>query len=611
MTIYPDGDSPASGFLGSIPRREPAVGLPVEGSLAPIIQGLHFESGFARSLRRLLTWFYFFTYLLGGIIRDKLHGNDTVERRAARLREGLEKAGGTFVKFGQQAAMRIDLLPWEYCTELNKMLDEVPPFPTEEALQVVQRTTGKPWQEIFAVFDPEPIGSASIACVYQALLKDGTKVAVKVRRPGIGQLFAADFRVLDWLFGLLEFLTVLRPGFTRYLRVEFRETLLEELDFTKEARFQDIFRRNAEACPYDFFSAPKVFFELSGPAVIVQEFVSGMWLWEVIAVKEFQDERGLAKLRELNIDPRLVAKRILWTNHWSMSENLFFHADPHPANILVRPNSKLTFIDFGSCGSFNFEQKMAIEQIILSTLNRDAEGAARATLTLMEPFPPVDVPQLMKEAVAEYKELIFTFETDSDHIEWWERTSARQWMAMVRITRSHNLPLGLHTLRMIRATLLADTLVLRLDHTVNRYEEYADFLADRAGFVKARLRDQVRRTFLDESYLRLEELLETGEEALWQAQHRLSSPFVTFNSVVDKATFTVSVLSRMAWRIFLATLIATVLVSLRAYQAERGVDPAQTMGMVLSNRLYLLVILLIVVLNLRHIIFRLRDPDPD
>jgi len=103
------------------------------------------------------------------------------------------------------------------------------------------------------VFDPTPVGSASLACVYQAILKNGTKVVVKVRRPGVRDLFMADLQVLDWMSGLAEFLTIIRPGFTQKLRVELREVLMEELDFRREGRFQDIFRRNAKKAGMEVF----------------------------------------------------------------------------------------------------------------------------------------------------------------------------------------------------------------------------------------------------------------------------------------------------------------------------------------------------------------------
>jgi hypothetical protein len=199
MISYP----PAAAILQSIPRREQIID-PTEGQQAviPVYQPLTFETTFWQSLRRLFTWLNLFATLILGSLFDRLRGQDTVERQAVRLRKGLEEAGGTFVKLGQQLAMRIDLIPWAYSIELSKMLDQMPPFPVEQALAAIERTTGRPWPEIFAVFDPEPIGAASMACVYQAVLKDGTKVAVKVRRPEIGELFMADFRVMDWITDL-------------------------------------------------------------------------------------------------------------------------------------------------------------------------------------------------------------------------------------------------------------------------------------------------------------------------------------------------------------------------------------------------------------------------
>jgi ubiquinone biosynthesis protein len=109
------------------------------------------------------------------------------------LRQTFANIGGTFIKFGQQMAIRVDLLPYAYCEELTKLLDRVEPFPSAQAITAVERVTGKPLAETFRTFDPAPIGSASVACVYQAILLNGDKVAVKVRRPHIGELFEADF----------------------------------------------------------------------------------------------------------------------------------------------------------------------------------------------------------------------------------------------------------------------------------------------------------------------------------------------------------------------------------------------------------------------------------
>jgi ubiquinone biosynthesis protein len=182
------------------------------------------------------------------------------DRRAVRLRQVIEQAGGTLVKIGQQLSIRLDMLPTRYCQELAQMLDSVPPFPTEEAIATIERTTGKKLAEIFAVFDPQPIGSASIACVYQAVLREnGMKVAVKVQRPNVRQRFEADFRVLDWMIKLAELLTFLRPGFGDNIRSEFRNVFASELDFRREARLQELFAYYAAKSGKDFFTAPSIY----------------------------------------------------------------------------------------------------------------------------------------------------------------------------------------------------------------------------------------------------------------------------------------------------------------------------------------------------------------
>ena len=606
-----NGRDHTSDVLTSMPRRKQLISpSDNDSTIASLnITPLTFKASLWQALTRLFAWIYLIAYILLGNLWDKLRGQNTIERRATRLRHGLEKIGGTFVKFGQQVAMRIDLVPWAYCVELAKMLDKMPPFPHEQALAAIERNTGKPWDEIFAVFDPEPIGSASIACVYQAVLKDGSRVAVKIRRPGIGQTFMADFRVLDWIMDLIEFLTIVRPGFTRNLRREFQETLLEELDFTKEARFQEIFRRNSKKSGKKFFTAPKVYFEYATSELLVQEYVSGMWLWEVIATIEHQDPQGLAMMRRLNIDPRRVAKRILWASYWSMDENLFFHADPHPANIVVGQNSTLTFIDFGSCGSFNEEQRATMERVVLAMQKGDAEGMAQATLKMLEPFPPVDVPALMKEAEAEYMRVLYTFQTKAKHTEWWERTSARQWLALVKVSRQFNLPVNLHTLRMIRATLLYDTLVLRLDRKIDRYAEYGKFMEYRAGLAKKRLRKQWNQNVGESFFMRLQEFGETGEGLMIRAQHLLSSPLPNFSSVIDKWIFIISVLSRMVSRLAIVSGLIFFIVWLTHLIRYGTADSLTIATNLLYSPLFHMVILGVIIMNVRLILFRLRERD--
>jgi len=604
-TVYP----PAESVLHSIPRREQLIAPDGRRQWLPYVEPLTFKNSLWQSFIRLFAWLRLISTLVFGVFFDRLLQRDSVERQAVRLRMALEKAGGTFVKFGQQIAMRIDLVPWAYCIELSKMLDRMPPFPTEKALAAIERTIQRPWQDVFAVFDPKPVGSASLACVYQAILKDGTKVVVKIRRPGIAELFKADLQVLDWISMFAEFLTVIRPGFTQNFRSELRDVLLEELDFRREGRFQDIFRRNATKSGQTFFTAPKVYFEFSGDDVLVQEFVTGLWLWEVIALVEQNTSDGRAMLREMNIDPALVARRILWTNFWSCEEHLFFHADPHPANILVGPNSEVTFIDFGSCGSFNNQQLVALEQMVLSMKSQDVESMTRAAMSLMEPLPPIDVSAMVKQVEHEYMRVLHTFNTPAEYTQYWERTSARQWLVLMRIAQGFNVPMNLHMLRMIRATLLYDSIVVRLDHELDRYHEYMEYMKDRAQLVKQRWRVKLRENAGDGFFLQLEEMSKSVNDLMIRAQTMLGKPILNFSSTVDKSIFTFTVLSRMAGRILIVTILSMVFVNIVLYARGEPLLYFNTLGLVVQNIFYQLFLVITTIFNVRHILFRLSDRD--
>jgi predicted unusual protein kinase regulating ubiquinone biosynthesis (AarF/ABC1/UbiB family) len=596
--------------LASITRRPIDTSVPADVNL-PLEEPITFKTSRLKAVSRVIVWFYMILSFLAGNLWDVIWRRDSEQRRAVRLRRTFEKVGGTFIKFGQQMSMRIDLLPWAYTYELSKMLDRIPPFPVEEAIDSIERTTGKKWDEIFSVFDPDPIGSASVACVYQGILKNGDKVAVKVRRPKIGELFMADFKAFDWLLDIAEFLTFFRPGYTQNIRQEFKTTLLEELDFVLEARFQDMFRSSARKTGKRFFTAPKLYFEYCNEEVIVQEYSSGLWLYEIMAGVEQGNPEALKKMRELNINPKKVAQRLLWVNYWGMQENLFFHADPHPANVIVSQNSKLTFIDFGSCGSFNQEQRAGLELTAVSSAQNDAEGMARGTLKLFEPLPPLDVKELLQEAEAEYTRVLTIFRSKQEHTEWWERTSVRQWMSFFKFSRDNNIPVSIHTLRMIRATLLYDTIAVRISKEVDRFDEYIKFKKFREKQAKKRvtknIRKQTRRGLDDSLFLRAEEIAKTGEKLMYRTRGFLSSPIYNFGSLIGKWVFTLSLSIRLIGRAILLTLFGAGIVAGAFLASDRVINLVDILKMVLSSRLYQVALIFTIIINIRHILFRLRD----
>jgi predicted unusual protein kinase regulating ubiquinone biosynthesis (AarF/ABC1/UbiB family) len=598
--------------LTSIPRRD-IEPLQTEDVSLPIIQQQTFKTSKIRAVSRLFVWVFMINSFLAGNLWDRLRGRDSQTRRAVRLRRTFERVGGTFIKFGQQMAMRIDLLPWAYTIELAKMLDRIPPFPLEQAIEIIERSTGKKWQEIFSVFDPEPIGSASVACVYQAILKTGEKVAVKVRRPKIGELFMADFLAFDWILDLAEFLTFFRPGYTENMRNEFKTILLEELDFVQEARFQDMFRRSARKTGKKFFTAPRLFHEYCNLEVIVQEYTSGIWLWEIMAGVEQQNSEALKRMRELNIDPQKVSEHLLWVNYWGMQENLFFHADPHPANVIVSRNSKLTFIDFGSCGSFNREQRAGLELTAMASGQNDAEGMARGTLKLFEPLPPLDVKELFQEAEAEYTRVLTIFKSKQEHTEWWERTSVRQWMSFFKFSRKNNIPVTIHTLRMIRATLLYDTVAVRVCKEVDRFDEYLKFKKFRERQAKERItdriKDQAKYGLDDSAFLWFEEIGKTSEKLLFRTRNTLDSPLFNFSSLIGKWVFAASLTFKLLNQVGLITLLGAAITTIIQLINDQTLHFVEIISLVVTNQIYLAIVTILLFTNIRHILFRFRDQE--
>ena len=201
----------------------------------PRARRVAFKAGIIRPIGRLFVWLWGFLRFYFGNTLDVFAAS--LQRPAPRrtTTSCVRRCRRDFAKLGQQLSMRADMLPYAYCAELGKMLDQAPAFPTAASRRNHRAQSGRPLSDVFEVFDPEPIGSASLACVYQAQLKTGEKVAVKVRRPGIGPLIAADLRALDWILILAETLTIIPPGVTRRFRQDFRDDTLQRAELPRRS----------------------------------------------------------------------------------------------------------------------------------------------------------------------------------------------------------------------------------------------------------------------------------------------------------------------------------------------------------------------------------------
>jgi predicted unusual protein kinase regulating ubiquinone biosynthesis (AarF/ABC1/UbiB family) len=606
-----EGPLPMPGIVAPLPRRKLLAHTEAPRSIPPMAKTVTFEAGALHVVHRLFIWIGgAIRFLLGNLV-DRIRGLDMIERRALRLRRIMERMGPTFIKLGQQLSIRADILPYAYCRELSKMQDAVAPFPTEQAIAIVERVTGRRITETFAVFDPVPIGSASIACVYQAVLKNGDKVAVKVRRPGVGGAFAADLRALGWLMILGEALSIIRSGMTKTLRRELQTMLFEELNYRLEARYTELFARGAKEKSQFFLSAPKVYFELCGEDVLVTEFISGLFLKEILEAIDRQDEKKLAEIKAQGIDLPTLAKRMIRAFYYETSESILFHADPHPANIVARPDNTLVFIDFGSCGRFSTRSQRHYEQLWASFDQDDADGMVWNAISVLEPLPPIDIHRFRKEFEALFWEWLHA--SKSTHAEWWERCTGQMWMKFIGITRRYNVPMNVDTLRLFRATFLYDSMAMRLWNDLDMNNEYITYAKERGRRARKRVRKALRRRlqdgpkFLD--YVRIEDTGRFANQVANRLQYMVDSPDTRFASVLGKAAFSVS----MTLKVLVAGGAAHVFVVLimRLLARWDGLDPSITdlLTTLVSSPIYQAVLGLTAVLLIRRILVRLEDVD--
>jgi len=609
----PATNSKPSGVVADLPRRQ---FFEVSDGDVPLSQMkfVSFQTNRAYSFKRLLTWLKLLLSFLLNILTDIILGRDSIERRAVNLRCLFGREGGSFVKLGIHLSMRVDFMPWIYCNELSRMTDHMEPFPVTQAISIIERSTGKPLSATFSQFDPVPVLSSSVANTYQAILQSGVKVVVKVRRPGIGEQFMADLQAFDWLLSIAEFLTIFRPGFTRGMRADFRNLLIEELDFVQEARRQDAFRRAAAKTGIDFFSAPRINLDLSGEEVVVNEFASGMWLWELLAGIETGNETVLAQAREMNIDPRKVAKRLLWVNNWSWEENLFFHADPYPTNIIIGRNSVVYLINFTSTGTLSSSKRQAMHQNLYYAAQRDPQNMARSCLVLMEPLPPIDIIELSQELESYNWQMIYALEAAPESLSWQERTSVIQWIGMMRLARKYGIVLDIQVLRMLRATLLVESIAVRLHPKINFVDQYWKFDRFRAEQARRRVTnsilDQLDGKTNERLVIRVDRMLRTVEDFILRARHMLTLPTVNFSSLMSKWSFAFYILFRYIGQILGITVLAVM--SGYAFYYFNGLEMPSLPDLakwIMTNPVYLLSLLALTFVNGRTVLFRMDDKE--
>jgi ubiquinone biosynthesis protein len=291
-----------------------------------------------------------------------------------QFRRRLEMLGPTYIKLGQILSLREDLLPQPITAELKNLLDRLPVVPFERYLQLVAEDLGRPVDELFLEVDPRPLGSASIAQIHRATTLDGDEVILKVVKPGIRETLRRDAILLRMLGSSLQlFLARYQP---KRIINEFTTYTLREVDLRREADNAETFRANFEDTPDVVF--PRIYRELSGNSVLCQEYLDGLKPDDprVQSLPEKDKER----LIDLGAGAII---RMLYGDG-------FFHADLHPANLLILSGTRCGFIDLGMVGRFDDELRRTLLYYYYCLVMGDTENAARYLQSVAQPGPGAD-----------------------------------------------------------------------------------------------------------------------------------------------------------------------------------------------------------------------------
>ncbi|MCZ7401831.1 MAG: AarF/ABC1/UbiB kinase family protein [Candidatus Methanoperedens sp.] len=299
--------------------------------------------------------------------REKLFGPKPLKEQmlllseAQRLRLALEELGPTFIKSGQILSTRHDLIPTEYIQELEKLQDRVRPFDFSEARNVIEKDFGgKKIEEIFQKFNPEQIASASIGQVYRATLSGGEEVAVKVMRPGIEELIENDLSILMSLAKFAQKHIKESKFFNPVGFVdEFSRIIRLEIDYTHEAQNANRFFLNFKES--ENVKIPKIYWEYTTKHVICQEFLEGLKITDI------------EKIEAQGMDRKKICLDFSYAYLKMIFEDSFYHADPHPGNILVSPVGKIIFLDFGMAGHIDPLLRENLTNLIIAIQLNDVD----------------------------------------------------------------------------------------------------------------------------------------------------------------------------------------------------------------------------------------------
>jgi ubiquinone biosynthesis protein len=359
-----------------------------------------------------------------------------------RLRLALEALGPTFVKLGQMLSTRPDILPQSYIRELEKLQNRVAPITTEAAKQIIESELKQPISKIFSTFNDQPLAAASLAQVHRATI-NGEEVVVKVQRPNITRTIEVDLDIMHSMASLMERylpnVYIINPvGIVR----EFSENIKRELDFRQEAANMRRFALNFADNPW--VHVPRVYPEnYCSQRVITMEYIDGIFISDI------------ERLKKENYDLKLIAKRGAEVGFRSTLDYGFFHADPHPGNLVILPGNVICLLDYGMMGTLSTRLRERLGKLIYGIVSGDEKRTARALLGLMESSEVIDAETLEAE-VSDVIQYV-------THLTLADIQLGGMLFKLLRLLRSHRVRFPIHLIWLSKALTSIEETAHKLD----------------------------------------------------------------------------------------------------------------------------------------------------
>ena len=376
-----------------------------------------------------------------------------------KMRLVCEELGPTFVKFGQIISNRADILPLDLIKELEKLQDSVPPLPGKMMSEFLEKELNKKTTELFEWFEPEAFASASMAQVHRATLKTGEKVVVKIQRPGIKEIIESDIKVMLYM---AEIFSKRMPSLKSFdpigLIKNFEKSVMEELDFVRESINIQRFHHNFSDDKSDkgFIHSPFIYPEFSNSKILTLEYIDGIKISD------------LNKLKERGLDTKIIADRLITSYFKQVFDYGFFHADPHPGNLLVLPGNVVCYIDYGMMGSVMRKDIEQLGSLFLAVKDKNAHKIIRAFQQIS------DTPTIknMREMESDVNEFVQNFSVQSLH----QNEMSTILLELKDIIVKHGLKMPTHFFLLGRSMVAIEGVVHQLDPELDMMKVVRPFL---------------------------------------------------------------------------------------------------------------------------------------